>query len=451
MDLDQLERVRPFVGVASIHTLRCPIKACRRIATTVKSKPGYDWARTLHCNICNTEWDVCIRCQSARKVFTQTAELRRHEQKTHRKRKLEPQESTTVSANPPQKATSKKEVLGEDVIEHASDASRRYFMDEIKGHGLKNLITKSQFKMENVQDEVYVDDVRMHLNMCRFAIELSRRQRENLAELLNLVVAHERKTTIRALPNDGVLQLQVPRTDNELREMFVKGQYAMIPNLPRPSVVDVGDHVYVSPLECIQDALAHGIELQTISNWRKSSGVVHLGQSEAAREILDKSRNVYGDDACLTLYLVEWSDDFDPNGLNKSGRGGIWLKTMTILPPFAGRQCSKNTYPIAAGPKGSDHEPVERMFFKDLQKIRRKNGFKCYSRSLGRMIPVYADVIVTLGDQPERRQCHWIMAGNGTFTARWRYSCNLKKNLTRFLRAMIVSQNSFKTCPLQDV
>jgi hypothetical protein len=132
------------------------------------------------------------------------------------------------------------------------------------------------------------------------------------------------------------------------------------------------------------------------------------------------------------------------------------LKTVTISPPFAGRQTSANTYPVAVGPKGSDHEEVERLFMEELESLRKVDGCLCYVKQRGKVIPVFAKVIATLGDQPERRAMNCMMAGNGSFTARWKYACNLTKIssnlvacdscLTDLLNNTVVSSCAKCTC-----
>jgi hypothetical protein len=125
----------------------------------------------------------------------------------------------------------------------------------------------------------------------------------------------------------------------------------------------------------------------------------------------------------LVLYIIEWSDDFDPAKSIKDNRGSAWIKTVTIRPPhLKGNECS-NTYVIAVGPKGDSHDAVEEAFAKELEELRSGNT-KFRVGKLGHEVYVFADIVASLQDQIERRSMNYMMLGGSTFSARWGYACN---------------------------
>jgi translation initiation factor 5B/PHD finger-like domain-containing protein 5A len=83
---------------------------------------------------------------------------------------------------------------------------------------------------------------------------------------------------------------------------------------------------------------------------------------------------VFPGEDVMVLYLVEWSDGFEPSISVKSNRGSCWLKTITISPPSHLLHSCANTYPIALGMDGESHEEVE--------ELATKNGIKIFSAEI---------------------------------------------------------------------
>ena len=54
---------------------------------------------------------------------------------------------------------------------------------------------------------------------------------------------------------------------------------------------------------------------------------------------------------CIVLYIIDWSDDFDPNNQSKNNCGSVWIKTVSISSDPHNDNCQYNTYPIAVGEK----------------------------------------------------------------------------------------------------
>jgi hypothetical protein len=102
----------------------------------------------------------------------------------------------------------------------------------------------------------------------------------------------------------------------------------------------------------------------------------------------------------------------------KSNRGSCWIKTVTIAPPLGKVHSLAYTYPIAIGRKDVSHECVESRFAEELHELRSGNSL-FYCKALGGNVNVYADLFVSLQDQPERRSANYIMLGSSKYTARW--------------------------------
>ena len=78
------------------------------------------------------------------------------------------------------------------------------------------------------------------------------------------------------------------------------------------------------------------------------------------------------DSIVITVWMNEWSDDFDPYDSIKSNRFSVWLKTITIAPPHGIKHLRHlYTYPVAIGLKNTSHEEVEKAFATDLELLSK--------------------------------------------------------------------------------
>jgi hypothetical protein len=118
----------------------------------------------------------------------------------------------------------------------------------------------------------------------------------------------------------------------DLRNLYVRGKHAIIPNLPRPPVSLLGDHGYVCLKDCVADMLGHNV----VNTPCKL-------------------------DIVLSLYITEWSDIFEPSSCKKK-RGSYWIKTVTLAPPPSQVHKLTHTYPIVIGLYGDSYEEVEERF-----------------------------------------------------------------------------------------
>jgi hypothetical protein len=131
-----------------------------------------------------------------------------------------------------------------------------------------------------------------------------------------------------------------------------------------------------------------------------------------------------GDDI-MVLWIIEWSDDFDPNDSIKANRGGVWIKTVTICAPISNTRSITNTYCIAIGKKGVSHEAVEVKFKEELLKLSSDKEKWYYHGKENTMVRVHAELFASLMDQPERRDNNCLMRGNSIFHARFGHSGDL--------------------------
>ena len=415
-----------------------------------------EWAVTVSCSnaaICGFDWSLCRLCLPAGghdfKTFTNQRQLSYHARKhrtncddddRHRKiQKFSSEVSIEDFANEADTEDFGNEAdivcqeIGEigsrvivpfvkPVFDFPRNQSSLYFKHQHDDKGLAFLVSLSQFHIAAI-DLVGDDEKELHLSIALFAASLSRLQRDKFAKILGLVTDFNNKKMFYELRNmAGGPRTQIPTTPKVMRSSIITGKYSFLENLPHPAVSMVEGHAYVSLKDCIKDFLARGGEVGTISE--KSKPVVRtLGESEMAVKIRDKMTKD-DEQPSLCIWLMEWSDDFDPNRSTKANRASVWLKIVTIAYPHSKRGSFRYTYPIAIGKKKLDHEPVEAKFKEELLDLGSKDGHMMYYKKVGGMVRVKAFLLASLQDQPERRGANYLTMGNGSYSARWGYAAD---------------------------
>ena len=61
-----------------------------------------------------------------------------------------------------------------------------------------------------------------------------------------------------------------------MMSLYVRGKYAILPNLPRPPIRVIVDHAHVSIIDCIADLFGHGMQLDGITTTQVTGGVTGL-------------------------------------------------------------------------------------------------------------------------------------------------------------------------------
>ena len=93
-------------------------------------------------------------------------------------------------------------------------------------------------------------------------------------------------------------------------------------------------------------------------------------------------------------------DDFEPN-YSHTNRGSIWITLLALESPQSTVIRFKNIYPIAIGPKGSNHQPVLKKIMDDLKSVENPNGIDSYNGSKKGKDNFFS-LEVMIPDQPER-------------------------------------------------
>ena len=212
----------------------------------------------------------------------------------------------------------------------------------------------------------------------------------------------------------------VPENESTARNLFLRGKYSLNDNLPlmKISLIDE-NHSYIHLDEAIRHILLHGYNLAYFET--ESGGICDTKHYKSVMKNCPKD--------ALAIGIINWSDDAQSSKSVKV-KGSTWIKTISFLPP-SDNEVDSFFYlkPICIGDADANHECVERVFQQDLKKLKDPENSSniMYSTFLKREIKVYADVFVSVKDQPERRKVNGLMLGNSNTGARWGHSTSIKK------------------------
>lgn len=121
-----------------------------------------------------------------------------------------------------------------------------------------------------------------------------------------------------------------------------------------------------------------------------------------------------------------WQDDFEPNYM-KDNQGGAWLLTLTIETTESGSVTLQNVYPMAVGPKDSDHHILMTEIWKNLLLLKAEGEVRMYNGKKKFMENVSCHVLAVTMDQPECRATNGLLLGGSTSMSWFGYKVDLSQ------------------------
>ena len=416
---------------------------CKVIPTPSDIVDRYTWATQYQCHICHALYYLCSICDSDKlgNMMITKSRLARHNS-------LHPESEMTCSITNDLKR--KHDYItnsGSCLIENISDKSfdrletyNYYSFNESKGDGAAFLVGNALCGTSNAYEFMETDDITLHLLIAKFVKTLSRLQRVEFALIMEMLNdqyegnsrnANESTTKSTALKKKSLYTF-IPKSDAQLRKMYISGERSIVKNLPRPNVRLIDGHSYVSIRQCIANFLASGKMPHKIKT-SKENGVRCITESKMAKFVVERAHkansNVTPEDI-VTLLAIQWSDAFDPNSSIKSNRGAVWIKTVTFISETYNENRRNDTVPIAIGLKSDSHDIVERNFVEEINELSSGINNKFYCSRMKKHVSVHFEIIASLGDQPERRELNYLSAGNSKFGPRYLWSANISSMST---------------------
>jgi len=297
------------------------------------------------------------------------------------------------------------------------------------GEGAK-FLTAMPFEVE--EHMITDKEAEFHLKMARFVTGLSMKEQEDLAYVLLHVY------NARAPGEKNIFSAtRPPVKTSDFKKFYGSDSRSIASHLPIPVVVKSDDqnHSYVTLTDVIQNMLAAGT---AVDQFQFETGAVPNGldsacfdaeepssisQTRAAYSLLlDLKKNENDSGFVLYLWVKHWCDDFDPNNTKRS-RNQVWLVTNTICPP-PDENKGRNTFFMAIGQKGDDHQEINKLFEEELEHLSTV-GKTFYHGGRKELIHVKAGTVCVCVDRPERASLYQVGDHNGTFSAYWGHAVDV--------------------------
>ena len=266
--------------------------------------------------------------------------------------------------------------------------------------------------------------------MTKFLTRLTKADQEGLAYCL-LNVHNAKDETLNIFK-----ATRPPTSTEDFNDFYLNGKKSVTKHLPIPVVIKTDDqtHSYVTLTDVIQNMLAASTsvdQFQFESNMFPNGVDSDFFDDDAEPATISKTRAAYslfldlkeeGPDFVLYLWIKRWCDDFDPNN-TKQSRNQVWLMTNTICPP-PGENKGCNTFFMAIGQKGDDHQEIDKLFEEEMKQLSAQ-GQTFYHGGRKEIIKVKAGKVCVCVDRPERSSLYQVGDHMGTFSTLWGHAVNV--------------------------
>ena len=312
---------------------------------------------------------------------------------------------------------------------YSKNESKTFFRMIHEGYSYADAIMQISFP--DVNPGSFSDNEKLlHLLIADMCSKVPKSARHSLAKLVKLVesVVLDRLQS-KSSPADDDAIYPLPKTPGEIRNLFMEGRRAVLPNLAHPDPVMLDDdHSYVSPIDVFAHHCGYGIPSDVVVNGVSPPSVTSITESLRACQMVFNSKMVnFHRSPCDRVDIVPslcWSDKAEIHRQKTNRKSSAWCKTMTIQPPKDRQNCAVNTYVISLGSHDGCRQNVERRFIEDFQKLCSGSLKPFYDGVTKSMSHVHSELMCDIRDIPERVEGLFLGAGNGTYTRIFRYSVN---------------------------
>ena len=297
------------------------------------------------------------------------------------------------------------------------ESSKKYLDDELAhdGDGVRGLVGRAFTQDTNTQKKAYQEETSLHIDISLLCSKLS----ENDQYLFSSIVNRLTKT-------DLFKTTRPPLNYTDICKFYTKSKHSINVNIPSPKTFEFDNHSCVSIESIVNHLLAFGVDFNLINSRNSVTDdllLISINKTKEAHNIFERVKlnhpSLLGTNFPLILYVIIWSDDFEPNQTRKN-RNSIWLKTVSICPPRLFKTSSLYTFPICLGRKGQIHDQINDYFNIELSKMRKLT--MRYSKVHNDYVPVIVEPLVISADRPERSSLNHILGHSGNSSKRWMYS-----------------------------
>lgn len=298
------------------------------------------------------------------------------------------------------------------------DSGKRYIVARMSGINYKS--------NDDLYHRMTDMEVNFQISLSRFVSNLTRSQQKNFGEVMEYISKIYCRKEIQPI-------CHVPEHYADLRRMYVDGEHSIAKQLPIPDIKLVSCHSTVSIVDVIADFLLkqRGLinDIYNIDNIVENIPNInnmHLFKSVRIQEIISNAKLRLSQAPnkqipIIPIFIVFWSDDFDPNKSIKNNRQSVWIKTTTIFTIDMNGEKISSTYPLTLSLKGLDHDVVDSIYESQIKSLMEGDLIIMYSRSHKSLVYVHGEIYCVLNDQPERRGNLKLANGNSIIHGRFGY------------------------------
>ena len=420
---------------------KCKEKQCKTSLTPTSMTKVNAYRTDLQCQSCSSKWIICTVCKkrfSNRKITI----AEQHFQSKHCNANLDYDDLGDADdifneMNDDFDLDNRQSDRAYDPIveiEKSSlpESTKKYLRNETisKNNGMKNIIgcsfAQSQYQLNDPTNE----ETDLHLHITKFLFHIPTTLHKDFLTILQM-----------SQQQDKFVATRLPVLENDIAKIYTSGKYAIYNSLPIPKIVRNDDHAYVSIKQIIEYHVAFCCQEQplTLNSTPKINKHVHeIVNCFKARQLKNNHMLVQNHSSSrseIFLYLVIWSDDFEPNHIRKN-KHSTWIRTVTIYSAWNSSDFPDNTYVISLGHKKDYHDELNNLMNEDLKFLDTSRLM--YSNSCKKRLPVVTKLLVFSADRPERNALNHILGHAGTTTKRWRFTAYINQHTLPSMKVLIV-------------
>ena len=319
-------------------------------------------------------------------------------------------------------------------LDDYNETMQRYiaYESQNKHTGVKRIVACAfAMNIYNDNSSVSIEEVLYHLKATLFCYQLTSSQKAQFSSVCNMMASTFYSSFSS---NSNLIQTTPLLSAKDIDRYYLNISTSIANNVPIPIVEEIDNHAYISIKQSIQHFLAFtsnidGILTDEISENYHSivSASSAISKTNKMREIRSKVKSNISllNVSPIIIYVILWSDDFEPNNV-KQHKKSTWIKTLTISPPFDCQTSTRHTYVIALGSKSLNHELVNHYFIQELKSLQTPTYMYCKVTNCN--IPVVVETLAVSADRPERSALNGLLGHNGLCSRRWRYSAFINPN-----------------------
>ena len=223
---------------------------------------------------------------------------------------------------------------------------------------------------------------------------------------------------------------KAPMNHKTIRAVYIEGHNYIVKNLPIPTVSISHKAAYISAKQIVNHILARGIDVMFFragheEDWVDQSGhymtkfLCNLHQNVSAMtDILVDTR---------ILLVRVWSDGFEAHQIKgKNEFNSLQMFTLTVIAPNY-KNTSSHTAPFALCFQRQNQNDILIQLLKELKDLQSPT-LRYWGGKENQVYPTMVFLEMISNDYVERCS-NTCTTQNGTFTHRWRHSCQFDDNL----------------------